>query len=94
MWRHYLNSKLVESGAYAGTIPAGHTLVIDSTTIPYSILEYDGAGRVVADRYPLCDFSTARFFMLQVGSNSISISHDGTNSIGLKVEAQLRYESV
>lgn len=94
VWRHYLNSKLVESGAYAGTIPANHTLVIDSTTIPYSILEYDGAGRVVADRYPLCDFSTKRFFMLQVGSNSISISHDGTNSIGLKVEAQLRYESV
>jgi hypothetical protein len=89
-----VNSKLVASGAYTGTIPAGHTLVIDSTTIPYSIIEYDSADRVVADRYPLCDFSTKRFFMLQAGSNSIAISHDGTNDVGLKVEAQFRYESV
>lgn len=94
VWRHYVNSKLVASGAYSGTIPAGHTLVIDSTVIPYSIIEYDSAERVVADRYALCDFSTKRFIMLQMGQNSIAISHDGTNDIGLKVEAQLRYESV
>ena len=67
-------------------LAAGHTLVIDSTTIPYSIIEYDSADRVVADRYPLCDFSTKRFFMLQVGSNSIAISHDGTNDVGGAVQ--------
>lgn len=94
VWRHYHNSVLIESGSYTGTIPSGHTLVIDSTVIPYSIIEYDSSGTVVADRYPLCDFSTKRFFSLLMGGNSISVAHDGTNGIGLKVEAQLRYESV
>lgn len=93
-WRHYVNSQLVEIGRYSGTIPEGHTLVIDSTAIPYSIIEYDGAERVVADRYALCDFSTARFFYLQRGKNRISVSHSGTNGIALKVEGKIEYASV
>ncbi|MBR2556511.1 MAG: phage baseplate protein [Aeriscardovia sp.] len=94
VWRHYVNGKLIETGAYNGTIPVGHTLVVDSTTMPYSITEYDGNGQVVADRYAGCDFSTERFFMLQIGNNEVSVSHSGTDSIALKVEAQYRYESV
>ena len=94
VWRHYVSGKLIESGAYNGTIAEGNRLVIDSTVMPYSILEYDSGGRVVADRYALCDFSTKRFFMLRMGNNEISVAHSGTNSIALKVEAQFRYESV
>lgn len=94
VWRHYVSGKLVASGAYNGTIPSGNMLVIDSTVLPYSIIEYNGAGEVVADRYQLCDFSTQRFIFLQSGDNEISVAHSGTNSIALKVEAQLRYESV
>ena len=93
-WRHYVNSQLIEIGRYTGTIAAGHTLVIDSTTIPYSITEYDSSGQVVADRYAGCDFSTERFFHLQRGNNRISVSHDGTNSLALKVEGKIEYASV
>lgn len=93
-WRHYANGQLVEVGRYTGTIPTGHTLVIDSTKIPYSIIEYDSSGIVVADRYALCDFSTVRFFHLREGQNRISISHDGTNGVALKVEGKVEYASV
>lgn len=94
VWRQYVNSKLVASGAYSGTIPAGHKIVIDATTMPYSILEYDGSGRVVADRYPLCDFSTERFFFLKNGKNMISVAHGGTTELAMKVEGKLEYASV
>lgn len=94
VWRHYLNGKLVASGSYEGTIAAGHKLVIDATTIPYSIIEYDGNSEVVADRYALCDFSTQRFLYLQNGRNMISVSHDGTTGLALSVEGRLEYASV
>lgn len=94
VWRHYSENKLVESGAYDGTIPDGHYLVVDSRSFPYSIIEYDGSGNVVADRYQLCDFSTERFMKINEGSNRYSISHDGINAVKMKVEAYVEYETV
>lgn len=93
-WRHYVNGQLVEVGRYVGTINAGNTLVIDAVDMPYSIKEYDSAGRLVADRYGACDFSTNRFFHLQNGQNRVSVSHDGVNGVALKVEAKIEYASV
>lgn len=94
VWRQYVNGKLVATGYYPGTIVAGHTLVIDSTVIPYSIEEYDSGMNLVADRYALCDFTTERFFYLRKGKNSISVSHDGVNGLALTVEGRVEYASV
>lgn len=94
VWRHYVESVFVESGAYNGTIPEGHYLVIDSKSFPQSIIEYDEIGNVVADRYQLCDFSTERFMKINEGVNRYSISHDGVEAVKMKVEAYIEYETV
>jgi hypothetical protein len=94
VWRHYNNGILVETGAYSGTIPEGHYLVIDAKSVPYSIIEYDSAGRIVADRYALCDFSTERFMHANEGRNRYVVSHDGVNNLQLKMEAHIQYETV
>ena len=94
VWRHYSNGILVETGAYSGTIPEGHYLVVDAKSVPYSIIEYDSAGRIVADRYALCDFSTERFMHANEGRNRYVVSHDGVNNLQLKMEAHIQYETV
>ena len=94
VWRHYVEGKLVESGAYAGTIPAGHSLVIDSQGMPHSITEYDSSGAVVADRYPLCDFGTERFMWACEGENRYVVSHDDVNTLKIMAEAYISYETV
>lgn len=94
VWRHYNNGILVETGAYSGTIPEGHYLVVDAKSVPYSIIEYDSAGRIVADRYALCDFSTERFMHANEGRNRYVVSHDGVNNLQLRVEAYIQYETV
>lgn len=94
VWRHYVNNELVATGAYNGTISSGRYLVIDSQSMPYSIIEYDSAGNVVADRYQLCDFSTERFLHLGEGENRITLSHDGVNALKLKVEGYIKYEAI
>lgn len=94
VWRHYCNGILVETGAYSGTIPEGNRLVIDSKAIPYSVLEYDSNGNIVADRYRFCDYSTERFMHACEGSNLYVVGHDGINPIRMKVEAYIEYETV
>lgn len=94
IWRHYVNGIFAESGSYEGTIPEGHYLVIDAKSMPYSIVEYDSNGNVVADRYPLCDFSQERFFTIQEGQNTYNLSHEGTNAVKMKVEAHVEYDTV
>lgn len=94
MWSHILNNRTIETGKYNGTIPEGHYLVISSADIPYSINEYDEDNELVSDRYAYCDFGTERFFFLKLGTNRISVSHDGSEHVALKVEARLEYESV
>lgn len=93
-WRHYVNNKLTETGAYSGIVPAGNRLVVDTTQIPYSIKEFGVSGGLVADRYQRCDFSTERFFHLRYGSNRISVSHDGLNALKVFVETRISYETV
>lgn len=93
-WRHYLDGNSVATGYYNGTIPAGHKLVIDTTSSPYSIEEQDISGNLIADRYELCDFSTERFFLLEYGHNTISVSHTDPDSIRLMVEGYIFYETV
>ena len=94
IWRQYLNDELIATGKLNGSVLAGHRLVIDTTTIPYSILEYNSSGQVVADLYQSSDFSTERFIRLRHGKNRISVSATDTNVIGIGVEAQLEYATV
>lgn len=94
MWKHYVNNMLYETGAYAGTIPSDHKLVIDTTKMPYSITERGAGDDIVADRYQLCDFTTERFFHLQYGNNRICVSHEGINALNVIVEGRISYETV
>lgn len=94
IWKHYVNNELLETGAYAGTIPADHKLVVDTTKIPYSITERGVSDEIVADRYQDCDFTTERFFTLKHGINRISVVHEGLNSVNVMAEGKISYETV
>lgn len=94
VWRQYINDELVATGKVNGSVLSGNRLVIDTTTIPYSILEYNSNGEVVADLYQSSDFSTERFVRLGHGKNRISVSATDVNAIGIGVEAQLEYATV
>lgn len=93
-WSHYVEGVLVSSGKLNGTVLANHRLVIDTTTIPYSIKEFDAYGNFVADMYQQSDFSTERFVRIQYGKNMISVSSEEENEIGIGVEAQIEYATV
>ena len=94
IWKHYVNNELYATGAYLGTLRADHRLVIDTTKVPYSITERGVSGEIIADRYQSCDFTTERFILLKHGTNRISLSHDGLNSVDMMVEAKISYETV
>lgn len=94
IWNHYVNGNLFATGALNATIAANHKLVIDTTTIPYTIRELDMFNNVVRDAYQLSDFSTERFIRLQPGLNRITASHTGSNTITVGVEAQIEYATV
>lgn len=93
-WKHYVDNALYETGAYEGSIPSDHKLVIDTTQIPYSITEQGAVGELVADRYQMCDFNTERFFHLKRGANRISVIHGGINTLKVMVEGRISYETV
>lgn len=94
VWRHYVDGQLTAIGSMTGEVPDGRVLVIDSTTIPYSITEQDYAENITADRYQACDFGTERFFFLKNGSNTIAVSHTDASICPVKVEANISYASV
>lgn len=93
-WRHYVNNVLVSTGKINATIEAGHKVVIDTTTTPYSIKQFDMSNALISDLYQLSDFSTGRFVTLQNGRNAVSVAHDGSNLLQLGVEARIEYASV
>ena len=93
-WHHYLNGELVSSGKVNGSVLEGNRLVIDTTTIPYSIKQFDELGNLVSDMYQQSDFSTERFVRLGYGNNTISVSATGADIIGIGVEAQIEYATV
>lgn len=93
-WNHYHDGVLVSSGKVNAIIPAGYRLVIDTTTIPYTIREFDSFGNFVADLYQSSDFSTERFVRFEYGKNMVAVSSDEENEIGIGVEAQIEYATV
>lgn len=84
----------VAIGKVNATIPEGNKIVIDTTTIPYSIKEYTANGALVRDLYNLSDFSTKRFMYLEFGNNRISIGDDSSNKVTTEAEGIIYYASV
>ena len=93
-WRHYLNNKLQATGGVNATIESGRKLIIDTTTIPYQIIQTDLANNFVGDLYQMSDFGTQRFVRLGRGKNTISIAHTGAGIVRLAVEARIEYAAV
>jgi hypothetical protein len=93
-WRYYLNGNLQTSGKVNGTVLDNHILIIDTTTIPYSIKQFDLQGNLVSDMYQQSDFSTGRFVRFSKGRNTITVQAENTNKITVGVEAQIEYATV
>ena len=93
-WRHYLNNVLVATGSVNATIESGRKLIIDTTTIPFRIIQVDMAGNFVSDLYQQSNFNTERFIHLGEGQNRISVAQTGVGIIRLLVEARLEYAAV
>lgn len=93
-WRHYLNDVLVSSGKVNGTVLANHRLIIDTTTIPYSIRQVDALGNQISDMYQQSDFSTSRFVRFGHGRNTVTFSADNTNILNVGVEAEIEYATI
>jgi len=93
-WRYYLNNVLQTSGKINGSVLANHKLIIDTTTIPYSIKQFDMLGNEVSDMYQQSDFATDRFIRFGRGRNTISVQADNTNKLNVGVEAQIEYATV
>lgn len=93
-WRYFLNNNLEVTGAINGSVLANHRLIIDTTTIPYSIKQYDMLGNEVSDMYQQSDFSTERFVRFGNGRNTVTFSADNTNVLNCGVEAQIEYATI
>lgn len=93
-WSHYVNNRLMVTGMIKGSIEANHKLVIDTTTIPYSICQYDLSDNLISDMYQLSDYSTERFITLGYGENIVSVTHSGSNILKLGLEARIEYATV
>lgn len=93
-WRYYLNNNLEVTGKINGTVLTNNRLIIDTTTIPYSIKQVDMLGNEVSDMYQLSDFSTDRFVRFGNGRNTVTFAADNTNVLNVGVEAQIEYATV
>lgn len=93
-WRHYLNNVLQTSGKVNGSVLANHKLVIDTTSIPYSIKQYDMLGNLISDMYQQSDFATERFVRFGRGRNTVTVTAENTTNLNVGVEAQIEYATV
>ncbi len=93
-WRHYLNNVLQTSGKINGNVLPNHKLIIDTTTIPYSIKQFDMLGNEISDMYQQSDFSTDRFIRLGKGRNTVAVQADNTNKLNVGIEAQIEYATI
>lgn len=93
-WRHYLNGELVTEGKINGIIGPDNHLIVDTTTIPYRIIQVDALGQLVSDLYQQSDFSTYRFVRFGHGRNTVTFSADESNILNVGVEAQIEYATI
>lgn len=94
IWHHFVNGIKKSTGRLIGNIGDKCKLVIDTTMIPYSILEKDISNNPISDRYQQSDFSTDRFIFMEAGENIISVSHEGTSDTMVALEGRIYYDTV
>jgi hypothetical protein len=85
---------LQTSGKVNGSVLANHKLVIDTTSIPYSIKQFDMLGNLISDMYQQSDFATQRFVRFGRGRNTVTVTADNTTNLNVGVEAQIEYATV
>ena len=93
-WRHYLNNELVTEGKINGIIGEGNRLIVDTTKIPYEIIQINEYGELVSDMYQQSDFSTYRFVRFGHGTNTVTFTADESNILNVGVEAQIEYATI
>lgn len=93
-WKQYVNGVETASGKITREVAAGHKVVIDTQSVPYSMKEYDAAGNLVVDLYEMGDFEKERFITLKYGTNTIVVSDEGSHTTSVKVEGKFMYASV
>lgn len=93
-WIHYVNGVVTTTGKVNCEIDAGERLIIDTTSIPYSIKKYDGFMTEIENCYGMSDFSTQRFIHLMQGANEISFAHESSETLHIIGEGRIIYESV
>lgn len=93
-WSYFVNGNKILSGKINAVIASGNRLVIDTTKSPYIIHEVNSKNELIVDRYGDSDFTTKRFIQLMAGTNVITCTHEGTNTISMTMEAHVNYESV
>lgn len=93
-WRHYINNVLTSTGKINGNVLQNHKLIIDTTTIPYSIKQVDMLGNLISDMYQQSDFSTQRFVRFGHGTNTVTFAADNTSVLNVGVEAEIEYATI
>ena len=93
-WVLTCDGKTIGSGRVIASVDAAHMLVVDNTTPDFLIQIVDESGTEIVDAYQLSDFDTDRFVYLQYGTNTLSVSHEGTEDVTVEVTAHVEYETV
>lgn len=98
-WSHYVDGKLKTSGKVGNeTLPcdiqAGERLVIDTTSVPWTIHKLNQVNEFLLDCYQMSDWETERFILLQYGANKITATQEGSEAITMAAEGYLMYETL
>lgn len=98
-WSHYVDGQLKASGKVGNdTLPCeileGERLVIDTTSIPWTIHKCNQVNEFLLDCYQMSDWETERFILLQYGANKITATQEGSEAITMAAEGYLIYETL
>ena len=92
-WSHYVNGVEVGSGKVNCSVIAGERMIVDCQKIPYSIKKYNNSLVETEDCYGESDFSTGRFIYLKEGTNKLSFTHEGSETLNVTINAKINMPS-
>ena len=94
-WALIVNNKTVQSGSITGNIPNGHKLVINAKDNELQIAEFvTSTNAFVANRYQDSDFTKDNFIYAPVGSSTLRIAGNVSQTIDAFVEIEEIHETV
>ena len=94
IWKYYIDGKLAGEGKADISIEAGNKLVIDTTTIPYTMSVLDMKNQVISNAYNVGDFNTQRFFLAKKGRNRVSIVSQARAETDVLLKVRMEYASI